>query len=508
MYGGFNNNGNAQALQGWHLNHHQYFQQHQQNQRFTKGFNGHYPLRRGNSHGIDGDNTHGYGSTTPVWNNANGYSNGYGGGLNGRNGNKSNGFQMLGQHASTRNVYSSSFSHHEGDAESQLRATTHKTLGSHVPGGTLLENQVDFQDLAQAGNVKFLQSANGRIDVISASINSSGNVHGNVIGGGHGAATQGNGPTTTQFTSNGNGANGTHGGLGSGTSITHGGFNCAFDHPKSEIRCPNLSQAQKDQCKIDLTDEFLMYKFKTIWCPIGVKHDWQSCVYAHNYQDARRNPKIGYGPKTCPMWRPREIFSSYDSGCPNGVRCPNAHGPKEQLYHPVHWKTRCCQNFNWGKERKNHKLCPRGRLCAFWHTNQDRKAYTEHCGFDYSQVLGDEQIRHLQSDFTIPTIPTNDIGVSKLSISTATPESHSVSGVSISSTQNVAPTDSEASSVEIAIIEEQSVGKEEEYKCNSMNLPTVNGFIHFGYHPSTPETRLNAHVAKPLRRLVRNNSFC
>ena len=38
-----------------------------------------------------------------------------------------------------------------------------------------------------------------------------------------------------------------------------GGFNCAFDHPKNEIRCPNLSQAQKDQCKIDLTDEFLLY---------------------------------------------------------------------------------------------------------------------------------------------------------------------------------------------------------------------------------------------------------
>ena len=33
---------------------------------------------------------------------------------------------------------------------------------------------------------------------------------------------------------------------------------------------------------------------EVFWCPIGLPHDWSVCVYAHNYQDARRNPAIGY----------------------------------------------------------------------------------------------------------------------------------------------------------------------------------------------------------------------
>ena len=33
-----------------------------------------------------------------------------------------------------------------------------------------------------------------------------------------------------------------------------------------------------------LTDDFFMYQYKTHWCPIGVQHDWHTCVYAHNYQ--------------------------------------------------------------------------------------------------------------------------------------------------------------------------------------------------------------------------------
>jgi hypothetical protein len=31
-----------------------------------------------------------------------------------------------------------------------------------------------------------------------------------------------------------------------------------------------------------------------LWCPIGAQHDWQTCAYAHTYQDARRKPSIGY----------------------------------------------------------------------------------------------------------------------------------------------------------------------------------------------------------------------
>ena len=30
-----------------------------------------------------------------------------------------------------------------------------------------------------------------------------------------------------------------------------------------------------------LSGEFFMHKFKTLWCPLGVQHDWHRCLYAH-----------------------------------------------------------------------------------------------------------------------------------------------------------------------------------------------------------------------------------
>ena len=43
-----------------------------------------------------------------------------------------------------------------------------------------------------------------------------------------------------------------------------------------------------------------------------------------------RNPAIGYGPRQCPYWDKSNSKSAYDERCPNGVRCPYAHGAKEQ----------------------------------------------------------------------------------------------------------------------------------------------------------------------------------
>ena len=36
------------------------------------------------------------------------------------------------------------------------------------------------------------------------------------------------------------------------------------------------------------------FRYKTQWCPIGSFHDWQECIYAHNYQDYRRDPRLGF----------------------------------------------------------------------------------------------------------------------------------------------------------------------------------------------------------------------
>merc|ERR1719352_1248616 len=117
------------------------------------------------------------------------------------------------------------------------------------------------------------------------------------------------------------------------------GDSCAFAHTRDEIRTSLLAEDEELQRPIALTNDFFMYKFKTLWCPIGVQHDWQTCVYAHNYQDARRHPGIGYGPRPCPYWKRKETTLEYSQRCPLGVRCAFSHGAKEQLYHPSYFKT-------------------------------------------------------------------------------------------------------------------------------------------------------------------------
>mmetsp|Transcript_3061 Transcript_3061/g.8868 ORF Transcript_3061/g.8868 Transcript_3061/m.8868 type:complete len:574 (-) Transcript_3061:347-2068(-) len=172
---------------------------------------------------------------------------------------------------------------------------------------------------------------------------------------------------------------------------------CAFAHTRSEIRTPLLSEEEECQKHAALTNEFFMFKFKTFWCPIGVQHDWQTCVYAHNYQDARRHPGIGYGPRPCPHWKRKETTLEYAQRCPLGVRCPFSHGAKEQLYHPAYFKTVTCQDWP-------NANCPRGNLCAFWHKRCQQRARpaTVEDDYDYDSPLSELQIETLQPDFVSP----------------------------------------------------------------------------------------------------------
>ena len=72
--------------------------------------------------------------------------------------------------------------------------------------------------------------------------------------------------------------------------------------------------------------------------------------------------------KYCEPFRPQLNTTDYTlCRCPNGVRCPYAHGAKEQRYHPEQFKTKYC------KDGKTRHACPRGGLCAFWHDAKDRK---------------------------------------------------------------------------------------------------------------------------------------
>lgn len=164
---------------------------------------------------------------------------------------------------------------------------------------------------------------------------------------------------------------------------------CAFAHSRQELLVPHFSETEET----DPSEDFITWRFKTQWCPIGGPHDWENCVYAHTYRDWRRVPSLGYSSRPCPHWvqsvttGPPEL--AYEHRCPRGMGCPLAHGAKEQLYHPQFYKTSPCSEAN----------CKRGALCAFTHGAYDlRRPRTDEAGgtvrepiLEAVEVLGQNQ---------------------------------------------------------------------------------------------------------------------
>lgn len=160
------------------------------------------------------------------------------------------------------------------------------------------------------------------------------------------------------------------------------GATCTFAHCREEI--PNLLEVdEENQEPAALTDDFFMYKYKTRWCPKGVQHEWHTCVYAHNYQDARRPVTIGYGARLCPYWSKKDTGAEYAQRCPLGLRCPYSHGAKEQLYHPHYFKTIVCRDL---RGSGGGKACPRHTLCAFYHSRNEKRTSVVD-DVDYTQPL-------------------------------------------------------------------------------------------------------------------------
>jgi len=170
---------------------------------------------------------------------------------------------------------------------------------------------------------------------------------------------------------------------------------CLFAHSREELCSPLLDVDEEQQKPSALTGEFFMHKYKTRWCPIGVQHEWHTCVYAHNYQDARRPPSIGYGIRVCPYWSKKDSNAEYFQRCPLGLRCPYSHGAKEQLYHPQYFKTVVCRDVK-------GKVCPRGTLCAFYHGRADRRSVAAD-QIDYSQPLPKNALpEDWMNDYLVP----------------------------------------------------------------------------------------------------------
>lgn len=177
------------------------------------------------------------------------------------------------------------------------------------------------------------------------------------------------------------------------------GQTCSFAHSREEICAPLLDAEEERQEPGALTDMFFMYKYKTRWCPIGVQHEWHTCVYAHNYQDARRPVSIGYGARLCPYWSKKDTGAEYSQRCPLGLRCPYSHGAKEQLYHPHYFKTVVCRDLK-------GKACPRQKLCAFYHTRHERRAAPP-TDVDYTKPLEGEAIpSEWMAEFLSPPFAT------------------------------------------------------------------------------------------------------
>jgi len=138
---------------------------------------------------------------------------------------------------------------------------------------------------------------------------------------------------------------------------------CSFAHSRDEL----VKEYDEEEVNSQSVD-FFMYRFKTLWCPIGGHHDWHQCSYAHTYQDVRRVPEIGYSSKPCATWCKRDSRLPYKDRCELGLRCPYSHGAKEQLYHPTYYKTMPCMD-----AYKSSKTCPRGALCAFYHSDEEQR---------------------------------------------------------------------------------------------------------------------------------------
>mmetsp|Transcript_42561 Transcript_42561/g.109905 ORF Transcript_42561/g.109905 Transcript_42561/m.109905 type:complete len:453 (-) Transcript_42561:141-1499(-) len=186
------------------------------------------------------------------------------------------------------------------------------------------------------------------------------------------------------------------------------GEGCAFAHSRDEVRSPLLTAAEEEQDPSVMTEQFFMYKFKTHWCPLGIQHNWQTCVYAHNYQDARRDLSIGYGSAACPHWNRHETGAEYWQRCPLGVYCPYAHGAKETLYHPEVFRTVIC------RDRCDKSACPRQRFCAFFHGKyQVRRPGPS--GVDYRKPLPTDNVEPTWlDDFLTQPFPPGDNAMSAM----------------------------------------------------------------------------------------------
>jgi hypothetical protein len=136
---------------------------------------------------------------------------------------------------------------------------------------------------------------------------------------------------------------------------------CSFAHSEEEIKIELIH-------KLNFNEEFFLVHFKTIVCPFTHNHDKATCVYSHNWQDYRRNPKnFTYKSLPCNIWDIKKTILNYRDGCPKENGCLSCHGWKEEDFHPLNYKTKKCKNFN--------KICEKNIYCPFYHSLEEKRYF-------------------------------------------------------------------------------------------------------------------------------------
>jgi len=144
---------------------------------------------------------------------------------------------------------------------------------------------------------------------------------------------------------------------------------CSFAHSDQDIKTPLIHKMTRNQ-------EFYMFYFKTEWCPYNTEHNKAQCVYAHNWQDFRRKPHLfQYNPfEVCESWQAGNFIGKYEEGCKLQSYCGKYHGWKEQIFHPMVYKTIFCDDAE--KKYPDQKLhqCQKNLQCGYYHSSKDRRS--------------------------------------------------------------------------------------------------------------------------------------
>lgn len=137
---------------------------------------------------------------------------------------------------------------------------------------------------------------------------------------------------------------------------------CSYAHSEQEIKGELIHNYTFDV-------DFFLYLYKTKFCPFTKPHERSLCVYAHNWQDFRRDPSCSsYSPVECRHWRSGLKVAEYEAQCPNGMECGSCHGNfglsglKELHFHPENYKKEPCNSRN---------CISKDLSCPFYHTTED-----------------------------------------------------------------------------------------------------------------------------------------